>query len=84
MLNPMRIDTGIDGKPKWETAPPLPWGSGGSVLHHVQIHRRPHRVAILIECSRTPLKHIELCLAFSVQEEIGLRGAKVAAITLNP
>jgi endoglucanase len=41
-------------------------------------------VAILIELLKHAPKNIELCLAFSVQEEIGLRGAKVAAHHFNP
>jgi tetrahedral aminopeptidase len=41
-------------------------------------------VAILIELLKHAPKNIELCLAFSVQEEIGLRGAKVAAHYFNP
>jgi putative aminopeptidase FrvX len=41
-------------------------------------------VAILIELLKNAPKNIELCLAFSVQEEIGLRGAKVAAHYFSP
>ena len=41
-------------------------------------------VAILIELLRNAPKNIELCLSFSVQEEIGLRGAKVAGHYFNP
>jgi endoglucanase len=41
-------------------------------------------VAILIELLKHAPKHIELCLAFSVQEEIGLRGARVAAGHFKP
>ncbi len=41
-------------------------------------------VAILIELLKRAPKHIELCLSFSVQEEIGLRGAKVAAHYFEP
>lgn len=41
-------------------------------------------VAILIELLKHAPKHIELCLSFSVQEEIGLRGAKVAAHHFDP
>jgi len=40
-------------------------------------------VAILIELLKHAPPQIELCLAFSVQEEIGLRGAKVAAHTFD-
>lgn len=41
-------------------------------------------VAILIELLKHAPKNIELCLVFSVQEEIGLRGAKVAANYFDP
>ena len=41
-------------------------------------------VAILIELLKNAPKHIELCLSFSVQEEIGLRGAKVAGYYFEP
>lgn len=41
-------------------------------------------VATLIELIRHAPAHIELQAAFTVQEEIGLRGARVAAYALNP
>jgi endoglucanase len=42
-------------------------------------------VAVLIELLRTPLSdRLELCAAFTVQEEIGSRGAKVAARHFAP
>ncbi len=41
-------------------------------------------IAILIELLKHAPKNIELCLSFSVQEEIGLRGAKVAAHYFEP
>jgi len=41
-------------------------------------------VATLIELFKQAPPHIELCAAFSVQEEIGLRGAKVAAQYFKP
>ncbi len=41
-------------------------------------------VATLIELLRHPPAEIDLLAAFTVQEEIGLRGAKVAAYSLNP
>jgi endoglucanase len=40
--------------------------------------------AILIELLKNAPPNIDLCLSFSVQEEIGLRGAKVAAYAFNP
>jgi endoglucanase len=41
-------------------------------------------VATLIELLRHAPEHLDLCLAFVVQEEIGLRGAKVAAHYFAP
>jgi putative aminopeptidase FrvX len=41
-------------------------------------------IAILIELLKHAPEKIELCLSFSVQEEIGLRGAKVAAHYFDP
>jgi tetrahedral aminopeptidase len=41
-------------------------------------------IAILIELLKHAPGNIELCLSFSVQEEIGLRGAKVAAHYFEP
>jgi endoglucanase len=41
-------------------------------------------VATLIELLKHAPKNIELCLSFSVQEEVGLRGATVAAHYFNP
>ncbi|HEX2980454.1 MAG TPA: hypothetical protein VHO48_09345, partial [Anaerolineaceae bacterium] len=41
-------------------------------------------VATLIELLRYAPANIDLLLSFSVQEEIGLRGAKVAAYAFNP
>jgi len=40
--------------------------------------------AILIELLKNAPPNVDLCLSFSVQEEIGLRGAKVAAYYFNP
>ena len=39
---------------------------------------------ILIDLLKTAPANVDLCLSFSVQEEIGLRGAKVAAFHFNP
>jgi tetrahedral aminopeptidase len=41
-------------------------------------------VATLIELVKNPPVNIELLAAFTVQEEVGLRGAQVAAYTFNP
>jgi endoglucanase len=41
-------------------------------------------VAILVELLRSAPDNVDLCLSFSVQEEIGVRGAAVAAHYFNP
>jgi len=41
-------------------------------------------VATLIELVKNPPDHLDLLAAFTVQEEVGLRGARVAAYTLDP
>ena len=41
-------------------------------------------VATLIELVKNAPENIDLLAAFTVQEEVGLRGARVAAYTLNP
>lgn len=41
-------------------------------------------VATLIELLKFAPPHLDLCLSFSVQEEVGLRGAKVAAHYFDP
>ncbi|HEX6270658.1 MAG TPA: M20/M25/M40 family metallo-hydrolase [Anaerolineales bacterium] len=41
-------------------------------------------VATLIELVKQAPSNVDLCAAFTVQEEIGLRGAKVAAYYFNP
>lgn len=41
-------------------------------------------VATLIEFVKHPPQNVELLAAFTVQEEIGLRGAKVAGYSMNP
>lgn len=41
-------------------------------------------VATLIELLKSAPENLDLCLSFSVQEEIGLRGARVAAHHFNP
>lgn len=81
----MRIDLGPDGKAKVGDR-----GTFATKFKHVgpsimskAIDDRIG-VAILIELLKHAPKNVELCLAFSVQEEIGLRGATVAANYFNP
>jgi len=84
-LDALRIDLGLEGKA----------GIGDRATFATQFKRvGPSMmskaiddrigIAILIELLKHAPKHIELCLSFSVQEEIGLRGAKVAAHYFEP
>ena len=41
-------------------------------------------VATLIEYVKNPPENVELLAAFTVQEELGLRGARIAAFTMDP
>lgn len=57
-------------------------GAGDSILSKAIDNRIG--CALLIDLLKTAPAQIDLCLSFSVQEEIGLRGAKVAAYHFNP
>ena len=84
-LDSMRIDLGLNGKAnigdragfatKFKRA-------GPSILSKAIDDRIG--VATLIEILRNAPSSVDLCAAFTVQEEIGLRGAKVAAQYFNP
>jgi putative aminopeptidase FrvX len=84
-LDALRIDTGLSGKAavgdragfatKFRRA-------GPSILAKSIDDRIG--VATLIELFKQAPPNIDLCAAFSVQEEIGLRGAKVAAQYFKP
>ena len=84
-LDAMRIDLGLNGKAnigdragfatKFRRA-------GPSILSKAIDDRIG--VATLIEILKNAPSNVEICAAFSVQEEIGLRGAKVAAQYFNP
>jgi putative aminopeptidase FrvX len=84
-LDSLRIDLGPGGR-----ASPGDWGTfatrfrrvGRSMLSKAIDDRIG--VAILIELVKKVPPQIELLAAFSVQEEIGLRGATVAGFTFNP
>jgi len=81
----MRIDLGPDGKAKVGDRATFAtkFRRVGPSIMSKSIDDRIG-VAILIELLKNAPKNIELCLAFSVQEEIGLRGAKVAGYYFEP
>jgi putative aminopeptidase FrvX len=86
-LDALRIDVGPGGSGKVKvgdraTFTTLFRRAGPSVLAKALDDRLG--VATLIELLKSPPPKVEICAAFSVQEEIGLRGAKVAAHHFDP
>jgi len=84
-VDAMRIDLGPEGKAKVGDRATFAtkFKIAGPSIMSKSIDDRIG-VAILIELLKNAPKNIELCLSFSVQEEIGLRGAKVAGYYFNP
>lgn len=84
-LDALRIDTGLSGKAKVGDYAGFAtkFRRVGPSIMSKSIDDRIG-VATLIELLKQSPANIDLCLAFSVQEEIGLRGAKVAAQYFNP
>ena len=84
-VDSMRIDLGPEGKAKVgerATFAPNFKHVGPSIMSKAIDDRIG--VVILIELLKHAPQNIELCLSFSVQEEVGLRGAKVAAYYFEP
>jgi putative aminopeptidase FrvX len=84
-VDAMRIDLGPEGKakPGDRATFATKFKIAGPSIMSKSIDDRIG-VALLIELLKNAPKNIELCLSFSVQEEIGLRGAKVAGYYFNP
>jgi tetrahedral aminopeptidase len=84
-LDALRIDLGLSGKAKVGDRAGFAtrFRRVGPSIMAKSIDDRIG-VATLIELLRQAPPNIDLCAAFSVQEEIGLRGAKVAAQYFNP
>jgi len=84
-LDALRIDTGLSGKAKVGDYAGFAtkFQRVGPSIMSKSIDDRIG-VATLIELLKQSPANIDLCVAFSVQEEIGLRGAKVAAQYFNP
>lgn len=90
-LETLRIDIGADSKedalrkvkPGEWAAFSTPFLRHGPTIRAKALDDRLG-VAALIELITMPPQGIDLLAAFTVQEEIGLRGARVAAHTLNP
>jgi tetrahedral aminopeptidase len=84
-LDQLRIDIGPAGKAKVGDRATFAtqFKRVGPSLMSKSIDNRIGCV-ILIDLLKNAPANIDLCLSFSVQEEIGLRGAKVAAFHFNP
>jgi endoglucanase len=84
-VSSMRIDLGLEGKAKVGDRATFAtkFRRVGTSIMSKAIDDRIG-VATLIELLKHASKHIDLCLSFSVQEEIGLRGAKVAGHYFEP
>jgi tetrahedral aminopeptidase len=84
-LDQLRIDLGPGGKAKvgdWASFAPYFKRVGPSIMAKSIDNRIG--VATLLEMLKNDYPNIDLCVSFSVQEEIGLRGAKVAAYHFDP
>ncbi len=84
-LDALRIDIGPAGKAKLgeRAAFATPFKRVGPSLMAKSIDNRLGCV-ILLDLLKNAPPNIDLCLSFSTQEEVGLRGAKVAAFHFNP
>jgi tetrahedral aminopeptidase len=84
-IDSLRIDLGPNGKAKpgeWATFATKFQRIGPSIMSKAIDDRIG--VAILIELVKHAPGNIDLLAAFTVQEEVGLRGAQVAAYAFNP
>ena len=86
-LDALRIDVGPGGSGKVKVGNTASFATKfrreGNSLFSKAIDNRIG-CAILVELLKTAPENIDLCLSFSVQEEIGLRGAGVATFHFNP
>ena len=86
-LESLRIDLGLDGNPKVKVGDRAVFATRfsrtGPSLRAKALDDRLG-VATLIELVKHAPENIDLLAAFTVQEEVGLRGAQVAAYKFNP
>lgn len=86
-IDDLRIDVGFENRKKVSPGDWAAFGTGFTRLEESICARALDDrigVASLIELFRHAPPNIDLLAAFTVQEEIGLRGAQVAAYTLDP
>ncbi len=86
-LDALRIDVGPGGSSKVKVGDRASYATqfrrvGASIFAKALDNRLG--CATLIEILKNAPENVDLCLSFSVQEEIGLRGAKVAAYAFQP
>jgi endoglucanase len=86
-IDVLRIDLGPDGKGKARPGDRATFATrfqqvGPSLLGKSLDNRLG--VATLIELVKNAPANVELCAAFTVQEEVGARGARVAAYAFDP
>lgn len=86
-IESLRIDVGLKGGKKVKVGDRATfatrfWQSGMALFGKALDDRLG--IATLIELFKNPPENIELLAAFTVQEEIGLRGARPAAYAFNP
>lgn len=86
-LDALRIDTGLGGdskvKPGDRATFATPFARQGPSLRAKALDDR-FGVTTLIELFKHAPPNVDLLAAFTVQEEVGLRGARVAAYSFNP
>ena len=86
-IKALHIDLGPEAKGKARVGDRVSFATqfrrAGETLFAKSIDNRIG-VAILLELLKTAPDNIDLCLSFSVQEEVGGRGAKVAAQYFSP
>lgn len=83
----LRIDLGPDGVRKVKAGDRISFSTRFSVNEDVMLAKALDDrlgVAVLIDVIKDAPDNIDLLAAFTVQEEIGLRGARVAAYSLDP
>jgi len=86
-LDSLRIDIGIEGNPKVKIGDRATFATAFSRMGpSIRAKALDDRlgVATLIELVKHAPKNIDLMAAFTVQEEVGLRGAQVAAYAFDP
>ncbi|UCD99874.1 MAG: M42 family peptidase [Chloroflexota bacterium] len=86
-LDSLRIDIGLGGSPKVQVGDTATFGTtysrvGPSLIAKALDDRLG--VATMIELVKHAPENIDLLAAFTVQEEVGLRGAQVAAYAFDP